>query len=93
MGSSGTMRKLDQVYLSATQKDAPAALSLMEGLERFRLPSSLMVATVMEAMARTRRVMRHGQDRKMTKRTPDGPQISTIVQNQPAAKKKKVAKT
>lgn len=57
-----TMLKRDQIYLSATQKDTAAALSLMEGLERFDVPRRLEVAPGLEPMARRRRVMRHGQE-------------------------------
>lgn len=57
-----TMLKRDQIYLSATQKDSAAALSLMEGLERFEVPRTLEVIEGMEPMARRRRVMRHGQE-------------------------------
>lgn len=56
------MLKRDQIYLSATAKDTAAALSLMEGLERFEVPRTVQVAEGMEAMARRRRVMRHGQE-------------------------------
>lgn len=57
-----TMLKRDQIYLSATHKDTAAALSLMEGLERFDVPRRLEVAPGMEPLARRRRVMRHGQE-------------------------------
>lgn len=57
-----TMLKRDQIYLAATQKDTAAALSLLEGLERFEVPRTLEVTAGMELMARRRRVMRHGQE-------------------------------